>query len=70
MTLRTLSQYNSTASEISTSVRFNWIYSPGSDIYIACDELRLDTPSVEGFYETPWLRNRKLAIKMTYLLSR
>ena len=43
MTLRTLSQYNSTTNEISTSVRFNWIYSPGSDIYVAYDELRLDT---------------------------
>ena len=70
MTLRTLSQYNSTTSEISTSVRFNWIYSPGSDIYIAYDELRLDTPGVYGFYDTPWLRNRQLAVKMTYLSSR
>ena len=70
MTLRTLSQYNSTTQEVSTSVRFNWIYSPGSDIYIAYDELRLTTPGVTGFYETPWLRNRQLAVKMTYLLSR
>ena len=64
MTLRTLSQYNSTTDSVSTSVRFNWIYSPGSDIYIAYDELRTDLPGV------PWLQNRQLAIKMTYLLSR
>ena len=73
MTLRTLSQYNSTTHEISTSVRFNWIYSPGSDIYIAYDELRLDTdPLMLNPHErrSPWLRNRQLAIKMTYLLSR
>ena len=70
MTLRTLTQYNSITKEISTSVRFNWIYSPGSDIYIAYDELRLDTPGVYGYYDTPWLRNRQLAIKMTYLFSR
>ena len=70
MTLRTLSQYNSTTKELSTSVRFNWIYSPGSDIYVAYDELRLTTPGVTGFYETPWLRSRQLAVKMTYLLSR
>jgi hypothetical protein len=70
MTLRTLSQYNSTTNELSTSVRFNWIYSPGSDIYVAYDELRLDTPGVHGSYETPWLRSRQLAIKLTYLLSR
>ena len=69
MTLRTLSQYNSTTSEISTSVRFNWIYSPGSDIYVSYDEMRLDTPGVYGYYPTPWLRNRQLAVKMTYLLS-
>ena len=73
MTLRTLSQYNSTTNEISTSVRFNWIYSPGSDIYVVYDELRMDTnqfmfdPHVR---QSPWLSNRQLAIKMTYLWSR
>jgi len=72
MTLRTLSQYNSTTHEISTSVRFNWIYNPGSDIYIAYDELRLDTvPQIAGMRRSsPWLRDRQLAIKLTYLLSR
>ena len=64
MTLRTLSQYNSSTDEISTSVRFNWIYRPGSDIYVAYDKLRMEVPGV------PWLRNRQLAVKMTYLLSR
>ena len=64
MTLRTLSQYNSLTDSVSTSVRFNWIYSPGSDLYVAYDELRMDVPGV------PWLRNRQLAIKMTYMLSR
>ena len=70
MTLRTLSQYNSTADSISTSVRFNWIYSPGSDIYIAYDELRLDPLRVNSLGDAPWLQDRQLAIKMTYLLSR
>ena len=64
MTLRTLTQYNSTTDSVSTSVRFNWIYFPGSDLYVAYDELRADLPGV------PWLQNRQLAIKMTYLLSR
>ncbi len=63
-TLRSLTQYNSTTDSVSSSVRFNWIYSPGSDIYIAYDELRTDIPGV------PWLQNRQLAVKMTYLLSR
>ena len=73
MTFRSLSQWNSTTGELSNSIRFNWIYSPGSDIYIAYDELRLDGDPL-GFdphLRRPlWVRNRQLAIKMTYLLSR
>jgi len=64
MTLRTLTQYNSTTDFVSTSIRFNWIYFPGSDLYIAYDELRANLPGV------PWLQNRQLAVKLTYLLSR
>ena len=75
MTLRTLTQYNSTTDSISTSVRFNWIYRPGSDIYIAYDELRADDmllfdPLLRNRGRVPWVQNRQLAIKMTYLLSR
>ena len=74
VTLRSLSQYSSLSGELSNSIRFNWIYSPGSDIYIAYDEMRLDdlfylNPHVR---RSPWgdVRNRQIAIKMTYLLSR
>ena len=74
VTLRSLSQYNSLTGELSNSIRFNWIYSPGSDIYIAYDEMRLDdlfylNPHVR---RSPWgdVRNRQIAVKMTYLLSR
>ncbi len=75
MTVRSLTQYNSTTDSISTSVRFNWIYSPGSDIYIAYDELRQDDfltldPALRHVGSVPWIQNRQLAIKMTYLLSR
>ena len=75
MTLRTLTQYNSTTDAISTSVRFNWIYRPGSDIYIAYDEMRADDmllfdPLLRNRGRVPWVQNRQLAIKMTYLLSR
>ena len=71
-TIRTISQYNSTTSEISNSIRFNWLYRPGSDIYLAYDELRFDTePQFAGMpRNSPWVRNRELAIKMTYLWSR
>ena len=75
MTLRSVTQYNSTIDSISTSVRFNWIYSPGSDIYIAYDELRDDDflaldPALRHAGQVPWVEHRQLAIKMTYLLSR
>ena len=75
MTLRSVTQYNSTTDSISTSVRFNWIYRPGSDIYIAYDELRDDDflafdPTLRHAGPVPWVQNRQLAIKMTYLLSR
>ena len=75
VTLRSLTQYNSTTDSISTSMRFNWIYRPGSDIYIAYDELRQDDflvldPALRHAGSVPWIQNRQLAIKMTYLLSR
>ena len=73
MTFRSLSQWNSTTGELSNSIRFNWIYSPGSDIYIAYDELRLDGDPLmlNPHIRRPlWVRNRQLAIKMTYMLSR
>jgi hypothetical protein len=64
MTLRTLSQFNSTNKSVNTSVRFNWIYSPGSDLYIAYDEFG------QNYAGLSWIQNRQLAVKMTYLLSR
>jgi TolB-like protein len=75
ITLRSLTQYNSTTSSVSTSMRFNWIYRPGSDIYIAYDELRTDDfllidPTLRHYGRMPWIQNRQIAIKMTYLLSR
>lgn len=75
ITLRSLVQYNSTTQSVSTSMRFNWIYKPGSDIYIAYDELRTDDflgldPTLRHAGRIPWVQNRQLAIKMTYLLSR
>jgi hypothetical protein len=64
MTLRTLTQYNSLTDEWSTSARLNYIYRPGSDIYLVYDELRRDGPGLE------WVRDRRLLLKFTYLLSR
>jgi Domain of unknown function (DUF5916)/Carbohydrate family 9 binding domain-like len=63
-TIRSLSQYNSYTKQLSTSIRYNFIYRPGSDIYVVYDELQTDT------YGRPQLRNRQFVIKTTYLLSR
>jgi hypothetical protein len=63
MTVRTLSQYNSSTRQLSNSVRLNFIYRPGSDLYVVYDELRADQRGA------PEMRNRQLVVKMTYLLS-
>jgi hypothetical protein len=62
--VRTLSQYNSLTNQLSTSVRYNFIYRPGSDIYVVYDELQLDQAG------RPQIRNRQFVVKSTYLLSR
>jgi hypothetical protein len=64
MTLRSLSQYNSSTRQLSTSARFNFIYRPGSDLYIVYDEVGGNLPG------RPELRNRQLLIKTTFLLVR
>ena len=64
MTLRSLSQYNSSNRQLSTSVRYNFIYRPGSDIYIVYDELQGDQPG------RPQIRNRQFLVKLTYLVVR
>lgn len=64
MTFRTLSQYNTSTSQLTNSVRFNFIYRPGSDLYVVYDELKGD---LRG---QPEIRNRQLLVKMTYLLAR
>ncbi|MFN7981692.1 MAG: DUF5916 domain-containing protein [Vicinamibacterales bacterium] len=63
-TIRSLSQYNSLTKQLSLSFRYNFIYRPGSDIYVTYDELQTDTLG------RPIGRNRQLVVKTTYLLSR
>ena len=68
MSLRSITQYNSSSEQWSTSGRFRYIYRPGSDIYIVYDEVRRD----DAIPVSPWVeqfRERQLIIKMTYLLS-
>ena len=64
MTVRAVSQYNSLTRLLSTSVRYNFVYKPGSDVFVVYDELQANTLGL------PAVRNRQLVVKMTYLLSR
>ena len=70
MTLRTLTQRNSLTDQWSTAVRFNYIYRPGSDIYIVYDELRRDDYQDGRYNEFASFRERQLIVKVTYLFSR
>ena len=69
VTLRTLTQYNSLTDQWSTAARLNYIYRPGSDIYIVYDELRRDLPT-SALSEFTSIRERQLIVKVTYLFSR
>jgi len=64
MSIRSLSQYNSSTRQFSTSIRYNFIYRPGSDLYIVYDGLQGNLPG------RPDLRNQQIVLKLTYLLSR
>ncbi|MGH9256967.1 MAG: DUF5916 domain-containing protein [Vicinamibacterales bacterium] len=64
MAIRSLSQYNSSTRQLSTSARYNFIYKPGSDLYVVYDGLQGNLPG------RPDLRNQQIVVKMTYLLSR
>lgn len=66
LSLRTLSQYNSSSDQWSTSARLRYIYRPGSDIYVVYDEVRRD---VNGIPIREEFRDRRLILKATFLLS-
>ncbi|MGE4055673.1 MAG: hypothetical protein AB7F99_12820, partial [Vicinamibacterales bacterium] len=65
-TLRTLVQYNSSTHEVTSSVRFNFIHRPGSDLYIVYNGL--DRTGLEPNEFVP--HDRQLVVKLSYLLSR
>jgi hypothetical protein len=66
MTVRSLTQYNSSTHELSNSVRFNFIYRPGSDLYIAYNDLQ-QTALERGMFAPA---DRQLVLKFNYLLAR
>jgi len=59
--LRTVTQYNSLNEQWSSSARFRYTYSPGSDLYLVYDNIRRD-----GLTE---IRDHRLLIKGTYLMG-
>jgi hypothetical protein len=66
MTLRSLTQYNSAAHEVSNSIRFNYTYRPGSDLYIVYSDLRPSGLPDGTFGPT----DRQLIVKINYMLAR
>ena len=67
-TIRSLTQYNSSTHEVTNSVRFNFIYRPGSDLYIVYNDLQQTGLPVGFGALAP--TDRQLVVKMTYLLAR
>jgi hypothetical protein len=65
-TVRSLTQYNSSTHEVTNSVRFNFIYRPGSDLYIVYSDLQQTGLPQDTFAPT----DRQLVVKINYLLAR
>ncbi len=57
-----LIQFNSTASTMSTQIRYRWEYIPGSDLFVVLTDNRDTMPT--GF---PAMRDRSLIVKVTRL---
>lgn len=66
MTIRSLTQYNTSTHEVSNNVRFNFIYRPGSDIYVVYNDLSQTGLPADIFGR----KDRQLVVKATYLLQR
>jgi len=66
MTVRSLTQYNTSTHELSNNIRFNFIYRPGSDIYIVYNDLSQTGLPADIFGR----KDRQFVVKMTYLLQR
>ena len=66
MTIRSLTQYNTSTHEITNNVRYNFIYRPGSDLYIAHNDLSQTGLPADIFGR----KDRQIVVKMTYLLQR
>ena len=66
MTIRSLTQYNTSTHEITNNIRYNFIYRSGSDLYIVYNDLSQTGLPADIFGK----KDRQLVVKMTYLLQR
>ena len=66
MAIRSITQYNSFVEQFSSSARFRWTYRPGSDVFIAYDELRRDPTDPLSTFT---FRDRRLIVKATFLVT-
>jgi hypothetical protein len=66
MTVRSLTQYNTSTNEVSNNIRFNFIYRPGSDLYVVYNDTTQTGLPADIFGK----KDRQLLVKMTYLLQR
>ena len=66
MTIRSLSQYNTSTHEISNNIRFNLIHHAGSDLYVVYNDLRQTGLPAAVFPQ----KDRQLAVKLNYLIQK
>jgi hypothetical protein len=66
MTIRSLTQYNTSTHEISNNIRFNFIHRPGSDLYVVYNDLSQTGLPADIFGK----KDRQLVVKATYLMQR
>ena len=65
-TIRSLTQYNSLTNEVTSNVRFNFIYRPGSDLYIVYNDLQQTGLPQDLFRPS----DRQIVVKLSYLFAR
>ena len=66
MTIRSLTQYNTSTHEVSNNVRFNLIHHAGSDLYVVYNDLRQTGLPADVFAQ----KDRQLVVKLNYLVQK
>ena len=66
MTIRSLTQYNTSTNEISNNIRFNLIHHAGSDLYVVYNDLRQTGLPADVFAQ----KDRQLVLKLNYLMQK